>query len=114
MSGPVFWRNRLTQISLGLAIVLNLLLFILVLTTNQQLQEAIAGGISGSANRFGAPSDALILPVIGLVSWIIGGALAYFYFKMRNEAPMATIILGAVILIELATWVPVLSLLIVL
>jgi len=108
---PVFWRDRATQISLGLAIALNLLLFILVLATNRQLEEAIAGRISGGAGRFGAPSSALILPIIGLVSWLIGGALAYFYFKGRNEASMAVIIWGTVVLIELATWEPILNLL---
>ena len=113
-AGPAFWQDRATQISLGLAIALNLLLFALVLLANQQLEEAVAGAvnISDGADRFAAPANALILPIIGLLSWLIGGVLAYFYFSVRDEAPMATIIWGAVILIEVATWVPVLNLLI--
>ena len=109
-ANKAFWRQRATQIGLGLSIALNLLLSALVLLTSQQLEQAIAGATG--VDSFGAPSNALILPVIGLVSWVIGGALAYFYVSLRNEAPMATIIWGTVILIELATWVPVLNLLI--
>lgn len=93
--------------SLGLAIVLNVILFALILIANRQLEEAIA-----NTPEAGPLTNALILPVIGLVAWLVGGALGAFFYFARNEAPIAYIVWGAVVLIELATWVPALALMI--
>jgi hypothetical protein len=119
--GQPLWQDRAAQVSLGLAILLNLILFLVVFLAHQQLNEAVtagsvaAGGISGAvdpapAPNAGAPFNVLILPIIGLVSWIVGGALGAYYYSPRTDAPMAYIVWAAVALIGLATWVPVLSL----
>lgn len=111
------WRDRAARIGLGLAVSLNLLLFVLVLLTYQQLNEAMASasGISGAvdgtiAPNAGQPFNVLILPIIGLVSWLVGLALGAFYYNARKDRPMAYIVWAAVVLIGLATWVPILSL----
>ena len=111
-SGRAIWQDRAAQATLSLAIVLNIALFALVFVTNDQLSEAIAGsaGVSGSGDPFSSPSSALILPIIGLVSWLLAGALGLFYYTTRDQASIAYTIWGAAVLIELATWVPVLGL----
>lgn len=101
------WQDRSAQISLGLAIILNLILFLLVLLAYQQLNEAAANSAAPNA---GGSFNVLILPIIGLASWVVGGALGAFYYNVRDDAPMANIIWAAVVLIGLATWVPALSL----
>jgi hypothetical protein len=108
------WQDRAAQASLGLAIVLNLFLFILVLLAYRPLNQA-AAGLSGAidpatALNAGGPFNVLILPIIGLVSWLAGGALGVYYYNARSEAPMAYIIWSVVALIGLATWLPALSL----
>ncbi|HSG16894.1 MAG TPA: hypothetical protein VLE70_11315 [Anaerolineae bacterium] len=112
-AGRALWHDRAAQGTLGLAIVLNILLFILVFVAADRLADAVAvsGSSSGSADRFGAPSNALILPIIGLVAWLSAGALGCFYYVARSQRPIAYTIWGAIVLIELATWVPVLALL---
>jgi hypothetical protein len=107
----VIWQDRLAQLTLGLTIVLNMALFILVFLTYDQLTEAIAGSVA-SDDRFGLPSSALILPVIGLVSWLLAGALGFFYHARRDQASIAYTVWGAAGLIQLAVWVPVLRLII--
>ena len=109
------WQDRATQVSLGLAIVLNLLLFGLVILSNDRLATAIADSGTGSGaaadgvDRFGSPSNAFILPIIGLIAWLLGGALG-IYYSVRNEVPIAYTVWSTVVLIELATWVPILAL----
>jgi Mn2+/Fe2+ NRAMP family transporter len=97
----------LARISLGLAIALNLLLFVVILFARPGLDEAItlSNAVPGEAAY-----DALILPIIGIAGWVVGGALGLFYYNARDEAPMAYIIWGTVVLIELATWVPAITL----
>lgn len=107
------WQDRTAQVTFLLAVALNLLLFILVLLAREPLEQGIttAGG-----DRFGTPVgdpySALILPIIGLIAWLAGGLLGYFYYKVRDEAPVAYIVWGAVVVIELATWAPAISLII--
>ena len=112
-TGRPVWQDQATQGTLGPAVILNLLLFILVLVAYDRLADAIAasGGSSGSVDRFGAPSNAVILPIIGLIAWVSAGALGYFFYSARDEKTIAYTVWGAIILIELATWVPVLALL---
>jgi len=113
-AGRPIWRDRTAQISLGLAIVLNLFLFILVLLAyrplNQAANDLSAAAEAATAPNAGGPFNVLILPIIGLVSWLAGGALGAYYYNRRADAPMAYIIWAAVALIGLATWVPALSL----
>lgn len=108
-AAQALWHDRVARVSLGLAIALNLLLFALVLLAKQSLDEALA---ASSAGPTGGRHEALIVPIIGLVAWIVGGGLGAFYHNVRDEAPIAYIIWGAVVLIELATWVAVLNLII--
>ena len=76
-----------------IAIVLNLLLFILVLLAHRTLNEA-AGDLSAAVDAAAAPNadgpfNVLILPIIGLVSWLAGGTLGVYYYARRADAPMA-------------------------
>jgi hypothetical protein len=111
-AGPAIWRDKAAQISLGLAVVLNLLLFVLVLLTHQQLEDAVTAAEAAAGPGTGGQYSTLILPIIGLASWLSGGALGAYYYRWRVEAPIAYIIWGAVVLIEVATWVPVLTLIV--
>jgi hypothetical protein len=104
------WRDRAAQISLGLAMLLNLLLFVLVLLAHQQLNEAMDAAAGAPDN--GQAFNSLVLPIIGLVTWVIGGALGAFYYRIRGEAPMAYIIWAAVAFIQMTTWVPVLTMIV--
>ena len=112
LNGRALWRDRGAQVTLGLAVVLNILLFLLVILTNDRLAESIAnsGTKLGSVDRFGPPSSAIILPVIGLITWLLAGALGFFYYAVRDEASIAYTVWGASALVVLATWVPVLGL----
>lgn len=101
------WRtlsqDRVAQLTLGLAILLNMALFAFVLLANRRLAQAIADSAT-------APPSVFILPVIGLVAWLLAGVLGYYYYAIRDETPVAYIVWGATVLIQLATWVPALSL----
>jgi hypothetical protein len=109
-TGRAFWQDRTAQATLGLAIVLNIALFALVFFTRDHLAEALAA--AGNDARFGWPSSAFILPIIGLTSWLSAGALGLFYYSNRDQAAIAYTIWGAAALIELVTWVPALNLII--
>jgi hypothetical protein len=111
-TGRTIWQDRAALATLGLAVALNILLFVLVFLTYDQTTEAIArnADAAGSGDRFGSPSSAFILPIIGLVSWLLAGGLGLFYYTIRDQVSIAYTIWGVVVLIELATWVPVLSL----
>jgi hypothetical protein len=102
-------RDRTAQATLGLAIVLNILLFVLVFLTYDQLTESMAGSVGGS-QRFSSPSSAFILPIIGLVSWLSAGILGFFFYSTRDQATIAYTIWGVAVLIQLATWVPIVNL----
>ena len=112
-AGQAIWHDRAALGTLGLAIILNVVLFVLAFVASDRLADAIAvsGGISGNVDRFGAPSNAFVLPIIGFITWLSAGALGYFYYSARGEKSIAYTIWGAIVLIELATWVPALALL---
>lgn len=116
LTAPQTWRNlsqdRAARLTLGLAILFNIALFALVLLANQRLTEAIADASSapGDVDQFRVPSSAFILPIIGLVAWLLAGVLGYYYYAVRDENPVAYTVWGVTVLIQLATWVPVLSL----
>jgi hypothetical protein len=114
-------KDRAAQISLGLAIILNLFLFLLIILAYQRLNEAVAAysvavgdtaaavDLSATPNA-GGPFNVLVLPIIGLVGWLVGGVVGAYYYSARADAPMAYIVWASAVLIGLATWLPALSL----
>jgi len=103
-------QDRAAQFTIGPAILLNILLFILVLLSHDRLVETMTA--SNNAGQFSSPSSAFVLPIIGAVAWLLTSALGYYYYGIRDEAPVATIVWGTAIVIQLATWVPIMSLII--
>jgi uncharacterized membrane protein len=65
---------------------------------------------SGITDRTGSPFGLLILPLIGLIAWILAALIGYYYHQVRRDEPVAYIVWGATVLIEVATWVGLLNL----
>ena len=114
LSQSQLWRDKLSQILLTAPIILNLLLFGVLTALMNRLNDQVPLHFdsNGMVDRTGAAANLLILPIIGLVAWspALGGGL-FFYF-WRDERPMAQLIWAITIVIELATWMAVIMLLI--
>ncbi len=106
------WRDRLAQICLALALFLNGLLFAFLTGVMGRLPSEIALHFDefGQGDRFGSPTGLFVLPVIGLIAWVVSGLLGWFFYEVRREKPVAYIVWSTTVVIELATWVAIIGL----
>ncbi len=107
------WRDRVLQVSLGLAIFLNGLLFAFLSAILGRLPAEMALHFDKDAqvDRYGSPAGLLISPLVGFIAWIAACILGWLFYQERREKPIAYIIGGATVVIEIATWIAVIGLL---
>ncbi len=109
-----FFKDRVSQTMIMIAILSNLALFGFLVAMMGQLQSEVPlhFDASGAIDLFGSPADLLLLPIIGLIAWSLALALGGYYYFLEEEASFAQIIWGATGAIEIATWLAVIFLLI--
>jgi len=110
--GWSIWPDRKALILVGASVILNLLLFAVLSVINSRLPEQVPLHFSrfGVVDRTGSPSGLFILPLIGLVAWIAALVAGWFFYYPRHEKPVAYIIWGVTVVIEIAAWIAVLGL----
>lgn len=107
------WRDRRAQSMLATAVSLNGLLFAYLCTAYGRLPASVPLHFSqtGAVDRVGTPANLFLLPLIGLLSWLINSVLGWFFYQLRHEPPLALVLWGAAIVVQIATWTAVLGLL---
>jgi hypothetical protein len=110
--GWSIWPDRKALILVGTSVILNLLLFAVLSVIYSRLPEQVPLHFSrfGVIDRSGSPSELFILPLIGLVAWIAALVAGWFFYYLRHEKPVAYIIWGITVVIEVAAWIAVLGL----
>jgi hypothetical protein len=106
------WPDRGALLLVGASVVLNLALFAFLSVIYGRLPEEVPlhFGEIGIVDRYGSPSGLFVLPLIGLVTWVAAIILGWFFYFPRHEKPVAYIVWGITLVIELATWVAVVGL----
>jgi hypothetical protein len=101
------WHDRVVQICLGLAVLLNGLLFAYLSFIVGRLPSEVALHFDefGVVDRFGSPAGLFVLPLVGLIAWVAAGTLGWFFYQVRGEKPIGYIVWGTIVIIELATWI---------
>jgi uncharacterized membrane protein len=107
------WRDRVMQFSMGAAIVLNVALFAVVAAQFGRLPDEVPLHFDGpgQVDRFGSPAGLYVLPLIGLITWLTAALLGWFFHQVRDEKPVAYIVWGTTVAIQLATWLAIINLL---
>ncbi len=100
------WHDRVLGICLGVALLLNGLLFglLTILVNHLPAEMALHFDGQGQIDRFGSPAGLFLLPLTGLITLFAAVTLGWFYYQNRREKPLAYIVAGAAVLVELATW----------
>ncbi|MCI0398583.1 MAG: DUF1648 domain-containing protein [Chloroflexi bacterium] len=108
-----FWRDRWSQLLLGLAALLDLALFAYLAAVYGRLPEEVPLHFNraGLPDRTGVPSGLFVLPLAGLLAWLANGSVGLFFYQARRERPVAYILWGATVAIELAAWLALVGLL---
>jgi len=106
------WPEKKALALLGASVVLNLLLFATLAVLHSRLPQQVSLHFSqfGDVDRTGSPSDLFILPLIGFLAWVGAAIGGWFFYYLRHERPVAFIILGFTVVIEIAIWIAVLGL----
>jgi hypothetical protein len=109
-----FFKDRISQVMIAAAIILNLALFGFLAAMMGQLQSdtPLHFDVSGAVDRTGSPGNLLLLPIIGLIAWSLSLAIGGYYYFLKEEVSFAQIIWGTTDAIEIATWLAVIFLLI--
>lgn len=105
--GWPIWRDRVAHICLGVTLLINGALFALLTAFYSRLPADVPlhFDLSGSVDRAGSPNGLFVLPLIGLIAWILALVGGWYFHHKRAEPPVAYIVWGATMLIEVAAWV---------
>lgn len=106
------WHDRIAQLSLGVAVLLNVVQFgYLTLLIGQSSQPVtLHFNSSSEADRFGPAEFLLLIPLLGLLTWVFAAIMSWFFYDRRNEHPVAYILCGSTVVIEFTTWLAILLL----
>ncbi len=106
------WRDRTALLLASAPVILNITLFAFLATAYSRLPEEVPLHYNqvGIIDRSGSPAGLFILPLIGLVAWTTTGLIGWFYYAVRLERPVAYIVWGITVVIEVAVWVALLGL----
>jgi hypothetical protein len=107
------WRDRAAWLLLGAAAGLNLLLFALLSTVYGRLGLTVPldVGAGGEVIRSGSPAGLFVIPLAGLLTWVVNGGLGLSFYLSERNRPVAYIIWGATVAIQVAAWIAALGLL---
>lgn len=105
--------DRAAQVTLALAAVLNALLFIYLAVQVGRLPAEIPLHFNrlGQVDRLGPPAGLFLLPLAGLLAWLVNGAIGWWFYLGRKERPLALVLWGAAVVVQVAAWAAVLGLL---
>jgi hypothetical protein len=112
LAWPV-WSDGLAWL-VGLAApVINLLLFgyLAALYSRLPPEVPLHFNRAGEVDRTGAPTGLLVVPLAGLLTWLLLGFLGWFFYQVRGERPVALILWAGSVAIQLAAWYVILGLL---
>ncbi|MFN2189087.1 MAG: PH domain-containing protein [Candidatus Promineifilaceae bacterium] len=112
VQGWSIWPERDALIIIGVSVLLNLALFVILAIINSRLPEKSALHFNkfGEVDRTGSAAELFILPLIGAIAWVSAVIGGWFFYYIRHEKPVAYLILGFTVLIQIATWIAMLGL----
>jgi hypothetical protein len=107
------WRDRLAYRIIGVAVVLNAALFgfLSLIYGRLPAQTALQFDTSGLVSRTGHPAAIFILPLIGLLAWVLNGLLGWLLYHFLLDRSVALVVWGATVVIQVTIWIVVLALL---
>src|SRR5687768_9415494 len=105
--------DRAAQVTLALAAALNLLLFLYLAVQAGRLPAEVPLHFNrlGQVDRFGPPAGLFIIPLAGLLAWLINGVVGWWFYLARQERPVALVLWAAAVVVQVAAWAAVLGLL---
>ena len=105
--------DRAAQVTLVLAAVLNVLLFVYLAVQVGRLPAEVPLHFNrlGQVDRLGPPAGLFVLPLAGLLAWLVNGLAGWWFYLGRQERPVALVLWGAAVVVQVAAWAAVLGLL---
>jgi hypothetical protein len=107
------WGDRAAYMLQSVSILLNGALFAYLTLIYGRLpaETALHLDSSGMVSRTGSPLALFILPLIGLVAWLLNGFLAWLLYHFFLDRSVALIVWAATIVIQVTIWIAALTLL---
>lgn len=107
-----FWDDWPAQLLLTAAILFNLALFAYLTAVYGRLPDQVALHFNrlGEVDRLAPPGKLFVLPLIGLIAWIVNGLWGWIFYQQEQKLP-AYLLWGTAVLIQLGVWGAVLGLL---
>jgi hypothetical protein len=107
-----FWADRPAHLLLAAAALLNLALFAYLTAVYGRLPDQVPLHFNrlGEVDRLAAPDRLFVLPLIGLVTWIINSLWGWVFYRQDQKLP-AYLLWGTAVVVQLAVWGAVLGLL---
>lgn len=107
------WQNGLVWGMLGIGLLLNVGLFSLLTLVLGRLANEIPlhFASSGEVDRWGNPAGLFIIPFISLVAWGFNSLLGSYFYHSRQEPPIAYLLWGTTIFVQLVAWAVIINLL---
>jgi hypothetical protein len=106
-------RDRAAQVVLAAAALLNALLFIYLAVQVGRLPAEVPLHFNqlGEVDRVGPPAGLFLLPLAGLLAWLVNGLIGWWFYLGRQERPVALVLWGAAVVVQVIAWSAVLGLL---
>lgn len=100
-----FWDEWPAQLLLAAAGLLNLVLFGYLTAVNGRLPAQVPLHFNqlGEVDRLAMPDTLFVLPVIGLIAWIINGVWGWVFYQQDQTMP-AYLLWGTAVIVQLAAW----------
>ncbi len=107
------WRDRVAGTALFTATLLNggLFAFLTLIYARLPLALTLTVDQAGIVTRTVPPVNLFVLPVLGLIASVSNGVLGTYFYQIRGERPPAYLLWGASIIVQLITWVALLTIL---
>lgn len=106
-----FWNEWPAQLLLMASGLLNLTLFGYLTAVYNRLPAQVPLHFNqlGQIDRLAAPGRLFVLPLIGLIAWIINGIWGWIFYQQDQKVP-AYLLWGTAVIVQLAVWGAVLNL----
>jgi hypothetical protein len=107
------WQEGRAQVIIALAGLLNLALFAYLCAIYGRLPATVPLHFDGLGviDRFGSPTGLFVLPLLGLLAWLCNGLIGWAVYQVHGEKPVAYLLWGSAVLVQLVTWIAVTRLL---
>jgi hypothetical protein len=106
-----FWDEWPAQLLLMASGLLNLALFGYLTAVYNRLpaQVPLHFNQAGEVDRLAAPGRLFVLPIIGLIAWIVNSVWGWIFYQQNQKVP-AYLLWGTAVIVQLAVWGAVLNL----